>query len=240
MRNALLSTLALLLMLSFAACDSDTGDSSPDPGTDVVSGDVATAADILAEEDVASVEDVMPVEDVPTVEDVAAVEDLATVEDLAAAEDTTQAAGVGVVVSFSIHNSAGAQVLDLTEMVAKDDDGGVWDVMVSKSAAGPVILLGEETLGLDLGAEAGFDDVDEVPADGYLADTEEASVIGQSWMDGGVGETGFTMTGNLYALYRPELGYAKMTVLSAVAGTIEVLLYFQADGSTWVATEGDR
>jgi len=233
MRTRLLEVLVSMLLVAglITACTKD-GDGNGDGGE---GQDVVSAEDVGADPDAAPAEDLGAAEDVTeagedTASDGAVME---LVEEVAPPEP-----GVGTKVVFSIHNVAGLQCLDLAEMVAKDECTGAYDVLVGKSPVGPVIQLGETTKAQNLGNTLAFDDVDEVPTEGYLSDHGEDMVIGTSWRGGGAGETGFEMTDNVYALLRGDGTYAKMMVLSAKSGNIEIVFFHQPDGSVNVATEG--
>jgi len=222
-----LSSVLILALFLVWGC-SNTENDSNQGGDDTVASEDGVAQDIVAEEDGAPGDDTVPEPDMVGVE-------------LPGQPDTEPEVvvevGVGTKVVFSIHNTAGMQGIDLTEMQVLDDISGGFDVLVSKSSAGPEILLGDGVTAQNLGNGSAFDDIDEVPTEAYVADADGAPVIGASWRDGGAGSTGFDMTSNVYAIKRPDETYAKMMVLSSVAGEIEVVFFYQPDGSTNVATQ---
>ena len=229
LNRAYLSSVLILALFLVWGC-SNTENDPQQGGDDTVASEDGVAQDIVATEDGSGGDDTAPEPDLVG-------EDLLGQPDTEPEPDIPVLAGVGTKVVFSIHNAAGQQGLDLTEMQAKDDISGGFDVLVSKSGAGPVILLGDGVTAQNLGNGSAFDDVDEVPADNYAADADGAPVIGASWRDGGSGQTGFTMTSNVYAIKRTDETYAKMMVLSAKGGNIEVVFFYQPDGSTNVATQ---
>ncbi len=205
----LITALAAAALL-FGACSND----DPDDPTDTAAAD-DTAAFV----------------------DTSVGEDTGTPADTSAGGDTDGGAvEAGAQVAFSIHNATGQQCIDLAEMTAKDDTSGYYDLLVSKSGAGPVILLGADVEAINLGHDRAFDEVDELPADGYAPDEGGDLVIGKSWRTGGAGRTGFTMSNDVYAIKRPDGTYAKAQVLSAKAGVITVVCYYQPDGTRSVAT----
>ena len=222
----LFSALILALFLVWGC--SNTENDPNQGGDDTVASEDSVAQDIVAAEDGSRGDDTVPEPDLVD-------------EDLPGQPDTEPevvvVVGVGTKVVFSIHNTAGMQGIDLTEMQVMDDISGGFDVLVSKSGEGPVILLGDGVTAQNLGNGSAFDDIAEVPTEAYMADVDGAPVIGTSWRDGGAGETGFTMTSNVYAIKRPDETYAKMMVLSSKAGEIEVVFFYQPDGSTNVATQ---
>ena len=155
------------------------------------------------------------------------------------AEDVVEAPQ-GTLLELSIHNDAGAQGIDLETMTVIDDLETPYDVLVTKSAVGPVIELSEESQAQNLGSESAFDDVTQVPQDGYASDSEDELVIGATWRAGGAGETGFEMTQNVYAIHTDGSNYAKLMVVSAKAGTIKVVAFLQQDGTTTVETQNTQ
>jgi hypothetical protein len=116
----------------------------------------------------------------------------------------------------------------LADMTEHDAEPASWDVMMGKTGSGPWITLREGVEAIDLGSGEDFVDVIEAPDSGYDAD---ADLIGGDWKSGGAGETGYTMSENVYVLKLADDTYAKLMVTSAEAGAITIDAFHQSDGT---------
>jgi len=97
--------------------------------------------------------------------------------------------------------------------------------------------LNEGVGAVNLGNEVTFHEVAVAPDDSeYTEDTATSSEIGNTWHDGH-GEGRLLVNGTIYAIKTHEGKYAKLEVLSAIAGTIEVRYFYQKDCSRNLATE---
>ena len=59
----------------------------------------------------------------------------------------------------------------------------------------------------------------------------DPDLIGDTWRSGGAGETGYTMSENIYVLKLDDGTYAKLTVTMAKAGKVAFDAFHQSDGS---------
>ncbi|MDA3864812.1 MAG: hypothetical protein PF689_13195 [Deltaproteobacteria bacterium] len=133
-----------------------------------------------------------------------------------------------VIVSVNLHGG-GVQKVNFTNWET-GSDADPCTISVMTSGDGPLIGLCPDVAAHNYGNEIDFYDVDSVPSEmEFTTDGTETYVIGDTWRDGGVGETGFTMSENVYLLHLPDNTYAKFEVLSAVNGLIEILAFRSND-----------
>ena len=144
--------------------------------------------------------------------------------------------GVAVDVTLLLHED---QVkLKLFSMQVLGAGATDFDLYMAHDGPGPNFKLGPGVTAINLGADADYHEVSQAPADGYEAD-DSSYVIGTSFIAGGEGSTGYDMTENVYVLTLSDGTYAKVEVLSAVAGVVHVLCYHQPDGSRDLSTDSE-
>ncbi len=149
--------------------------------------------------------------------------------------------GVPVLLKVYMHAPSATKIYFSTMSVIGDVNAGDYDLYVSHTD-GPTPELGSHVQAINLGNTQSFDEVTEVPEEGYAADGTEP-VIGTSYRSGGEGSTGFIMSENIYALKIESESkgttYAKIEVLQAKGGVVHIMAYWQPDGSRNVST-GDE
>jgi hypothetical protein len=140
---------------------------------------------------------------------------------------------------LSLHGGASALNFALGKPVFANE---TWDLNMPHGDpvdTGPHIVLAAGVTAKSLGA-VGFHETTTAPADGYQADdaANKTYAIGSSWRTGGDGGTapGFTMSSFIYAIKLADGTYAKLEVLKAFAGTIDIRFYHQANGSQDLTT----
>lgn len=116
----------------------------------------------------------------------------------------------------------------LSDMTEHSQEPTAWDLKMGKTGSGPWITLGTGVEAIDLGNAESFVEVVQAPDAGYDADPD---LIGDTWRTGGAGETGYTMSENVYVVKLQDGSYAKLTVTSAKAGKITLDAFHQGDGS---------
>ncbi len=116
----------------------------------------------------------------------------------------------------------------LSDLTEHEQEPAAWDLKMGKSGAGPWITLGTGVEAVNLGNTESFVEVVEAPDTGYDADPD---FIGDTWRSGGAGETGYTMSENVYVVKLQDGSYAKLWVTSAKAGKITLEAYHQGDGT---------
>ncbi len=146
--------------------------------------------------------------------------------------------GVPVLLKAFMHAPAATKVYFSTMSVIGTIEASDYDLYVSH-LDGPTLEIGDHVQAVNLGNTQSFDEVTELPEDGYAADGDEM-VIGISYRTGGAGETGYTMSENIYGLKIDDgegnATYAKIEVLMAQNGEVRIMAYWQPDGSRNVST----
>lgn len=116
----------------------------------------------------------------------------------------------------------------LSDTESHVQEPSAWDFKLAKSGKGPWITLGAGVEAINLGNGDSFLDVIEAPDTGFDGDPD---LIGDTWRSGGAGETGYTMSENIYVLKLDDGTYAKLTVTMAKAGKVAFDAFHQSDGS---------
>ncbi|HPB94835.1 MAG TPA: hypothetical protein PKW66_02925, partial [Polyangiaceae bacterium] len=116
----------------------------------------------------------------------------------------------------------------LSDTESHVQEPSAWDFKLAKSGKGPWITLGAGVEAINLGNGDSFLDVIEAPDAGFDGDPD---LIGDTWRSGGAGETGYTMSENIYVLKLDDGTYAKLTVTMAKAGKVAFDAFHQSDGS---------
>ncbi len=99
------------------------------------------------------------------------------------------------------------------------------DFVFAKSGSGPMIALCDGISARDNGNGQTFVGLIEAPNLEHTIDSPPNYVIGDSWKTGGTSTTGFIMSKNIYTLKRENNSYAKIEVISAIAGKIKIKLF---------------
>jgi hypothetical protein len=141
--------------------------------------------------------------------------------------------GEATVLTVNIHD-ASQWSLFMDTMTVSEGAGSGYHLLVTRNS-GPFITLGTEVNGVNMGNEQGYHDITEAPEEGYVGDDPEP-LIGWGWKAGGSGSSGFDMTENVYVLALPDNTYAKVEVISANQGIVDILCYRQEDGSLDITT----
>ncbi len=129
-------------------------------------------------------------------------------------------------ITVDLHISESNRI-DLTTYAKTNDD---CDIIIKKSSAGPIITLCENTFAYNNGNGSTFLEVVKAPDEEHIGDNPPEYAIGKSWRTGDSGETGFTMTKNIYTIKRSDNSYAKLEVLKSMGGKVTVLLYADPNG----------
>ncbi|MBN2493965.1 MAG: hypothetical protein JXR96_05185 [Deltaproteobacteria bacterium] len=148
----------------------------------------------------------------------------------------------GVAFDLELHLHADEVKIRLYSMQVISAAETEWDLYMAHDGPGPNLKLGPGVSAVNMGHESDYHAFDEAPEDGYLADDPENAdfVIGTRFITGGSGETGFVMSEDVYALKLADGTFAKVEVLSARAGIIHVLCYWQPNGSRDIATRSQQ
>lgn len=115
----------------------------------------------------------------------------------------------------------------LASMTTDHTGEGDYDWMMQQSPPVPAISLGNGATVVNLGPVM-FHDVELAPLDGYVT----AGTFDIDYQDGGTGEAGFDMTGNVYVIQTADNHFGKVEILSAKGGTIEWRAYLQDDAGS--------
>jgi hypothetical protein len=148
-------------------------------------------------------------------------------------QDASVEPGQATMLTVHLHDAnQWSLFLDTMTLTAGTETGH--HLLVTKDD-GPYITLGDGVTGVDMGNTQDYHDIVEAPETGYVGDDPDP-LIGWGWKAGGSGPTGFDMTENVYVIKLADDTYAKVEVMSAQAGDVEILCYRQGDGTRNIAT----